>query len=79
MIFSNFKTKMMKKIITVCLLFISILISAQTTPGKHSVRNLDVNTKLADFGVALLNNDKIVFASPSEKPSFIRKKMINLF
>ena len=63
----------MKKIITVSLLLISMLIGAQTTPGKHSIRNLDVNTKLSDFGVALLKDNKIVFASPSEKVTLIRR------
>jgi len=63
----------MKKIITVCLLMISMLIGAQTTPGKHSVRNLNVNTKQADFGVAFLNDNKIVFASPNEKVRIIRQ------
>jgi outer membrane protein OmpA-like peptidoglycan-associated protein len=63
----------MKKIITVSLLLISILIGAQTTPGKHSIRNLDVNTKLADFGVAYFKNNEIVFASPSEKVTIIKR------
>jgi len=63
----------MKKIITLNLLFVSLLIGAQTTPGIHSIKNLDVNTNLADFGVALLNNNKIVFASPNEKVRIIRQ------
>ncbi len=63
----------MKKIITVSVLLISMLLGAQTTPGKHSIRNLSVNTKLADFGVALLNDNKIIFASPSEKVTIIRR------
>jgi len=63
----------MKKNITAVLLLISMLIGAQTTPGKHSIKNLNVNTKLADFGLALLNNDKIVFASPSEKVAVVRR------
>jgi len=63
----------MKKIITVLLLLISMLIGAQTTPGKHSIRNLNVNTKQADFGVALLKDNKIIFASPNEKVRIIRQ------
>lgn len=63
----------MKKIITVCLLLISMLIGAQTTPGKHSIRNLNVNTKQADFGVAFLDDNRIIFASPNEKVRIIRQ------
>ena len=63
----------MKKIITISLLMMIMSLGAQTTPGKHSIRNLDVNTKLADFGVALLKNNEIIFASPSEKVTIIRR------
>jgi len=63
----------MKKNITFILLLCAILLNAQTTPGKHSIKLLDVNTKEADFGVAFLGKDKIVFASPSDKVAIIKK------
>ena len=67
------KTVYMKKIITLSFLLLSIIVASQTTPGKHSIKSLDVNSKLADFGVALLDNNKIIFASPSEKVTIIRR------
>lgn len=63
----------MKKIITASLLLTSILICAQTTAGKHSIYKQDVNTKMADFGVAYLNNKEIVFASPTEKVTIVKR------
>jgi len=51
----------------------SCFINAQTTSGKHYVKLLNVNTKEADFGVAFLGNDKIVFASPSDKVTIVRR------
>ena len=63
----------MKKNITLVLLLCTIFLNAQTTPGKHSIKLLDVNTQDADFGVAFLGDDKIVFASPSDKVTIIRK------
>ena len=56
------------------ILFLSVFfLSAQTTPGKHSVKLLNVNTVEADFGVALYGKDKVVFASPSDKVTIIKK------
>ena len=63
----------MKKIIVISLLLCVTLMMAQTTPGKHSVKSLNVNTKEANFGVALFGNDQIVFASPSEKVTIIKR------
>lgn len=63
----------MKRIITLYLYLSVIYLFAQTTPGKHSIKNLDVNTELAEFSVALLGNEQLVFAAPSEKITFIRK------
>ncbi len=63
----------MKKSITFVLLICAIFLNAQTTPGKHSVKLLDINTKEADFGVAFLGDDKIVFASPSDKVTIIKR------
>jgi len=63
----------MKKIIIVSLILCFSSIGAQTTPGKHSVKSLNVNTKEANFGVALMGNNQIVFASPSEKVTIIKR------
>ncbi|MCK0131995.1 OmpA family protein [Flavobacteriaceae bacterium F08102] len=63
----------MRKIITLSLLLCAAMLSAQTTPGKHSIKILDVNTKYADFGLSFFGDDKVVFASPTEKVSIVRK------
>ena len=63
----------MKKYITIVLLLCATFLSAQTTSGKHSIKLLDVNTKEADFGVAFLGKDQIVFASPSDKVTIIKR------
>ena len=63
----------MKKIIIISLLLCISIVGAQTTPGKHSIKNLKVNTKEANFGVALMGDNKVVFASPSEKVTIIKR------
>ncbi len=63
----------MKKSITFILLLCVTFLTAQTTPGKHSVKLLDVNTKDAEFGVAFLGDDKIVFAAPSDKVTIVKR------
>ncbi len=63
----------MRKYLAMMLLCCATFLTAQTTPGKHSVKLLDVNTKEADFGVAFLGKDKIVFASPSDKVTIIKR------
>jgi len=67
------KIYVMKKYITIVLILCATFIGAQTTSGKHSIKLLDVNTKEADFGVAFLGDDKIVFASPSDKVTIIKR------
>jgi len=67
----------MKKIITLSLLLCSLVLVAQSSPGRHSVRLLDVNTKNSDFGVDLYGEDKVVFASPTEKVSIVRRTWDN--
>jgi len=47
--------------------------TAQSTPGKHSIRLLKVNTKNSDFGLNFYGNDKVVFASPTEKVAIVRR------
>ena len=62
----------MKKIITIVLMLCVLLIAGQTTPGKHNIKSLNINTKEANFGVGLLGDNQIVFASPSEKVTVIK-------
>jgi outer membrane protein OmpA-like peptidoglycan-associated protein len=63
----------MKKIITLGLMLIALLMNSQSTPGKHSINNLNINTKEANFGVALFHDDQVIFASPNEKITIIKK------
>ena len=57
----------MKKYIIIVILFSVSLISAQTTAGKYTIKNIDVNTKYADFGTTYFGNDSIIFSSPTKK------------
>lgn len=63
----------MKNIITLVLLVGSMLLGAQTTPGKHSIKITNVNTKQADFGVNFIGKDKVIFAAPNEKVTIVRR------
>ncbi|RPD99653.1 flagellar motor protein MotB [Aureibaculum marinum] len=63
----------MKKIITLSLLLCTFLMAAQSSPGKHSIRLLNVNTKNADFGLNFYGKDKVIFASPTEKVAIVRR------
>ena len=63
----------MKKIITIVLMLCVLISAGQTTPGKHSIKSLNINTKEANFGVALMGDNQIVFASPSEKVTIIKR------
>ncbi len=67
----------MKKIFTLSFLLFSLIFVAQSTPGKHSIRLLDVNTKNSDFGVDFYGKDKVVFASPTEKVRIVRRTWDN--
>lgn len=62
----------MKRIFTIALLFLFVYAYPQTTPGKHSIKNLNVNTETAEFSVALYGDDQLVFAAPSDKVTIIR-------
>lgn len=62
----------MKKIITLSFLLCTFLMAAQSTPGKHSIKLLKVNTKNADFGVNFYGKDQVIFASPTEKVAIVR-------
>lgn len=63
----------MRRIITLSFLLLAYLLGAQSTPGKHSIRLLKVNTKNSDFGVNFYGDDKVVFASPTEKVTIVRR------
>ncbi len=54
-------------IIIIMMLFSVSLISAQTTPGTYTIKNIDVNTKYADFGTTYFGNDSIIFSSPTKR------------
>ena len=63
---------MSKKYIITALLFSASLMIAQTTPGTYAVKNINVNTKYADFGTAYFGADSVVFSSPRGKRSIVR-------
>ena len=42
----------------------SLKLTAQTPSGKHLIKYLENNTTQSDYGLAFLNNDKVVFAMP---------------
>tara|TARA_R110002073_G_scaffold220418_1_gene380586 strand:- start:76796 stop:78403 length:1608 start_codon:yes stop_codon:yes gene_type:complete len=63
----------MKNRITIFLFLCTLFLAAQTTPGKHSIKLLNVNTKQADFGVAIYGDTSVVFASPSDKITIVKR------
>lgn len=63
----------MKKIITLSILLCTFLMTAQSTPGKHSIRLLNVNTKNSDFGLNFYGKDQVIFASPTERVAIVRR------
>ena len=63
---------MSKKYIIIALLFSASVMIAQTTPGTYAVKNINVNTKYADFGTAYFGTDSVVFSSPRGKRSIVR-------
>ncbi|UCE94202.1 MAG: OmpA family protein, partial [Flavobacteriaceae bacterium] len=48
-------------------------LTAQTTPGVYTVKNLDINTKESDFGTAFLGKDKVIFAAPTTNTMIVKK------
>jgi len=63
---------MSKRYISIVLLFSAALLFAQTTPGTYTVKNINVNTKYADFGTTYYGTDSVVFASPRSKRSIVK-------
>jgi outer membrane protein OmpA-like peptidoglycan-associated protein len=48
----------------------SLKLTAQTTPSaKHLIKYLEINTTQSDYGLAFLDNDKVVFAMPIDENS----------
>ncbi len=64
----------MKKTITLIYLMFSVaFITAQTTPGEYTIKNLDINTEESDFGTAFLGKDRIIFAAPTDNTMIVKK------
>lgn len=64
----------MKKTITLIFLMFSVAyITAQTTPGEYTIKNLDINTEDSDFGTAFLGKDRIIFAAPTDNTMVVKK------
>ena len=64
---------MKKNITLLCLMFSFMFITAQTTPGEYTIKNLDINTKESDFGTAFLGKDRIIFAAPTSNTMIVKK------
>ena len=64
---------MMKKLTLLCLMFSVFYITAQTTPGLYTIKNLDINTKESDFGTAFLGKDRVIFAAPTSNTMIVKK------
>ncbi len=62
----------MKLYIIIALLCSASFISAQTTPGEYTIKNIKINTEYADFGAVYFGNDSVVFSSPKVKKSIIK-------
>ena len=54
-------------------MFSGFYLTAQTTPGEYTVKNLDINTKESDFGTAFLGKDKVIFAAPTTNTMIVKK------
>jgi len=50
-----------------------MFITAQTTPGEYTIKNLDINTKESDFGTTFLGKDRIIFAAPTSNTMIVKK------
>jgi hypothetical protein len=47
----------------------SLRLTAQTSSAKHLIKYLEINTTKSDYGLAFLENDKVVFAMPIDEKS----------
>jgi len=57
----------MKKYIIIAILFSVSFMFAQTTAGKYTIKNINVNTQYADFGTTYFGSDSIIFSAPTKK------------
>ena len=57
---------MKKGIVLVLFLMSCFYISAQST-GKYQIKFLEVNKENSDYGVAILDDNKLIFTSALEK------------
>ena len=64
---------MKKRVTLFCLMFSVFYITAQTTPGVYTIKNLDINTKESDFGTAFLGKDRVIFAAPTTNTMIVKK------
>lgn len=63
----------MKRTITFFYLLLSaVLMTAQTSPGEYTIKNLDINTEYSDFGTAFLGKDRIIFAAPTQDVKIVK-------
>ena len=44
---------------------VSLTLHAQSLSGKHHIKYLEVNTMQSDYGVAYLDDDKLIFSAPA--------------
>lgn len=64
---------MIKKFTLLFFLCSMSYMTAQTTPGLYSIKNLDINTKESDFGTAFLGKDRVIFAAPTSNTMIVKK------
>jgi len=63
---------MKKGILLLLLLTIVLRLSAQSTE-KYQIKFLEINKENSDYGVALLDDNKLIFTSASEKPKSTKR------
>ena len=63
----------MKKGILLILLFVGLFYSSAQSTGKYKIKFLEINKENSDYGVAILDNNKLIFTSASEKVKSSRK------
>ncbi|MDH3323302.1 MAG: hypothetical protein OEM04_09945, partial [Flavobacteriaceae bacterium] len=63
----------MKKGIAFILLLASFFYASAQSTGKYQIKFLEVNKSNSDYGVAILDNNKLIFTSAEEKIRSSRK------
>ena len=64
--YNRIKNRTMKKYAMLFLMFLSIAVCGQTTPGEYTVKGVKINTKNSDFGTTFFGKDKVIFAAPKD-------------